>query len=179
MNFWFLHFKTSKLLDYFSSAWRTQLYCNSSHSTKMQYEPDIQTGSFCGLIRMPDSQRFCAHWLNNWLRLCYKWVRLYIIYTDIFQTAHDVFYLRKFSVLITSQLGFQLLTKVTSVFWNYLKSLLHSESIFFYYHGEIQAYEHIILRIIRESLHNNTIIALKQAREKKIISAQCFLLLSK
>lgn len=113
---------------------------------------------------MPDSQKFWAHWLSNWLWLCYKWERLYLIAS---QTARDVFCLRKFSVHITSQLGSQLLTEVTSIFWNYLRSLLHSESILFYYHGEIQAYEHIILRIIRESLHNNTIIALKWGRKKK------------
>lgn len=52
------------------------------------------------------------------------------------------------------------------MFWNCLKSLLHSESILFYYHGEIQAQEHIILRIIRESLHKNTVIALKQQEKK-------------
>lgn len=84
-----------------------------------------------------------------------------------FQTADDVLCFRKFSVHITSQLEFQLLTEETSVFWNNLRSLLHSESILFYYHGEIQAQEHIILRIIRESLHNNTIIALKKLKKKK------------
>lgn len=53
------------------------------------------------------------------------------------------------------------------MFWNYLRSLLYSVSILFYYHGEIQAYEHIILRIIRESLYDNAVIALKQGKKKK------------
>lgn len=65
------------------------------------------------------------------------------------------------------------------MFWNYLSSLLYSVRILFYYHGEIQAHEHIILRIIRESLNNNTVIALKQGKEKTTISAQYCLLLSK
>lgn len=69
-----------------------------------------------------------------------------------FQPVHDVFYLRKISVLIISQVGFQMLAEVSSVFWNYLKHLSHSESALFYYHGEVQAHDHIILRIIRESL---------------------------
>lgn len=69
-----------------------------------------------------------------------------------FQTVFDVLYLRKISVLIISQLRFQLLAEATSMFCNYLKHFLHSESISFYYHGEIQAYDHIFLRIIRKSL---------------------------
>lgn len=69
-----------------------------------------------------------------------------------FQTVHDVFYLRKISVLIICQLVFRLLAEATSMLWNYLKCWSHSERVFFYYHGEIQAYDHIILRIVRESL---------------------------
>lgn len=69
-----------------------------------------------------------------------------------FQTVPDVFYLRKINEVIICQLVFQLLAEATSMLWNYFKCLPQSERVLFYYHGEIQAYDHIILRIIRESL---------------------------
>lgn len=69
-----------------------------------------------------------------------------------FQTVHGVFYLRKISILIVLQLGSQLLVEMTSIFRNSLKHLSHSERVLFYYHSEIQAYDDIILRMIREPL---------------------------